>query len=287
MESTIKFEAEVVRRHSPEIAWPTIILALGLPTLWAISSWAALTGKAPLLAAMAVNTWVLFAYYTPLHDASHSAVVPRRRSLRWLNVFVGMISGFPIFMYHYHHRRSHMLHHIKTNEPEDPDIFAMGSFWEVSLIKTPRALINQLNPVKLYQGCASLKLTPLERRWTWIQYGLTVTLLIGLVAAGCGRELLLLWLIPWFVGELVMEVTFGWFPHHDSTETGRYRDTRTALFAGADMLFLFQNHHLIHHMLPAVPFYRYRAVFNELRPTLEAHGARIEGFWPYSKPTAS
>jgi hypothetical protein len=35
-----------------------------------------------------------------------------------------------------------------------------------------------------------------------------------------------------------------------------------------------------------VPFYRYRAVFDELRPTLVQHGARIEGFWPYSKPTA-
>ena len=81
MESTIKFEAEVGGRHSPEMAWPTIVLALGLPTLWAVSSWDALTGKMPLLVAMAVNTWVLHAYYTPLHDTSHNAVISRRKSL--------------------------------------------------------------------------------------------------------------------------------------------------------------------------------------------------------------
>jgi beta-carotene hydroxylase len=207
--------------------------------------------------------------------------------LRWLNAFIGTISGFPIFMYHYYHRKSHTLHHIKTNHPEDPDTFAMGEFWEVFLIKTPWSLINQLNGVQLYQACDHLKLTPFERRWTWIMYGLNLALLIGLVATGYGWELLMLWLVPWFVGELIMEVTFGWFPHHDSSETGRYRDTRISLFPGADILFLYQNHHLIHHMLPAVPFYRYRAVFDELRPSLEAQGARIEGFWPYSKPTAS
>ena len=55
-------------------------------------------------------------------------------------------------------------------------------------------------------------------------------LLAGLVAAGYGIELLALRPIPWFVGEHVMEVTFGWFPHYDHSETGRYRNTRISLF---------------------------------------------------------
>ena len=140
--------------------------------------------------------------------------------------------------------------------------------------------------MKLWQSCRDLKLTPAERRDTLLAYGLTIVLLLGLIASGHGLELLTLWIIPWFVGEHVMEVTFGWFPHHDHSETGRYRDTRISLFPGADLLYLQQNLHLIHHMLPVVPFYRYRAVFDELRPTLERHGARIEGFWPGSRPTA-
>lgn len=287
MQSTTKFEAEVARRHSPEIAWPTIALAAGCLTLWVASSWLALAHAIPMAVAMILNTIAMYAIYTPVHDASHSAIVPRRKSLRGVNGLVGAISAFPIFMYLYHHRKSHFIHHARTNKPEDPDKFAMGGFLEVFFLKTPWALINQLNGAELYRECKALNLSSRERRSTMVQYGLTAVLLVGLVAAGYGWELLALWLVPWFVGEHLMQVAFGWFPHYDNSETGRYRDTRISLFPGGDVLYLYQNLHLIHHMLPVVPFYRYRAVFDELRPTLERHGARIEGFWPYSKPTAA
>ncbi len=277
----------MARQNSPEIAWPTIGLAFGCLGLWVASSWLALAGAIPLAAAMVINTLPMYAIYTPLHDASHSAIVPRLKSLRWLNTFIGTISAFPIFMYHYHHRKSHFIHHAKTNMPEDPDKFAMGSFLEVFFLKTPLTLINQLNGVRLYQACWALNLSSYHRRSTMLQYFVTVGILVGLVAIGLGWQLLALWLVPWFVGELLMEVAFGWFPHHDHSETGRYRDTRISLFPGGDILYLYQNLHLIHHMLPVVPFYRYRPVFNRLRPVLEQHGVRIEGFWPYSKPTAA
>jgi beta-carotene hydroxylase len=287
MPSTTKHETEVARRSSPDIAWPTIALTFGCLGLWVVSSWLALAEAIPLALAMVINTVVMYAIYTPVHDASHSAIVPRLKPLRWVNAFIGTISAFPIFMYFYHHRKSHFIHHAKTNAPGDPDTFLMGSFLEVFFLKTPWSLINQLNGVKLYQGCRALNLPSFQRRMTMAQYAATVVLLAGLVAAGYAWPLFALWLIPWFIGELVMEVMFGWFPHYDNTETGRYRDTRISLFPGADILYLYQNLHLIHHMLPVVPFYRYRAVFDELRTTLEQHGARIEGFWPYSRPTAA
>ena len=287
MESTTKYEAEIARRYSPEIAWPTIFLAVGESTVWVLSSWAAISGRVPLLGAMAVNTLVMYSIYTPLHDASHSAVVPRWKKLRWLNTLIGMISAFPLFMYFYHHRKSHFVHHAKTNQPEDPDRFAMGGFWEVFLLKTPSALVNQLNGLKLYHDCKSLNLSAFQRRATMLQYAATVALLVGLVASGNGQQLLTLWLIPWFIGELLMQVAFGWFPHYDHSEVGRYRNTRISLFPAGDILYLYQNLHLIHHMLPSVPFYRYRSVFNELRPVLERHGVRIEGFWPYSRPSSA
>jgi beta-carotene hydroxylase len=287
MQSTTKHETEVARRSSPEIAWPTIALTFGCLGLWVVSSWLALAEAIPLALAMVINTVVMYAIYTPVHDASHSAIVPRLKPLRRVNAFIGTISAFPIFMYFYHHRKSHFIHHAKTNAPGDPDTFLMGSFLEVFFLKTPWSLINQLNGVKLYQGCRALNLPSFQRRMTMAQYAATVVLLAGLVAAGYAWPLFALWLIPWFIGELVMEVMFGWFPHYDNTETGRYRDTRISLFPGADILYLYQNLHLIHHMLPVVPFYRYRAVFDELRATLEQHGARIEGFWPYSRPTAA
>ncbi|MEX2200850.1 MAG: fatty acid desaturase [Dongiaceae bacterium] len=287
MESTVRLEAEIGRRFSPEIAWPSILLTLGLLAVLAISSAFAVAGDLPILAAAAINAVALYAIYTPLHDASHSAIVPRRKGLRWVNTAIGLVAAFPIFMFHFHHRKSHFMHHARTNMPDDPDTFAMGSFTRVFFVRTPWSMINYLNGVALYRECIRYKLARRDRILTMAQYFLVIGLMVAAVLAGYGYELLMLWILPWFVGVLLMQVAFGWFPHHDHSETGRYRDTRIALFPGGDVLFLWQNLHLVHHMLPSVPFYRYRAVFDALQPTLEQHGARIEGFWPYSPARSS
>jgi beta-carotene hydroxylase len=119
------------------------------------------------------------------------------------------------------------------------------------------------------------------------QFALHTGIVAAIVAAGYGLELLVLWLIPWFAGLHAMQTMFGWAPHHDHSETGRYRDTRISEFPLADIVTLQQNLHLIHHMLPAVPWYRYRAVYDEIRPILEANNVRIEGFWPSAPGRAS
>jgi fatty acid desaturase len=279
-------EVAIARRQTPDVAWPTLALILGLWLAFAGASALALAGAVPMAVAAVVNTIVLYAIYTPLHDAIHSAVVARRPRWRWVNAVVGMAAAAPIFMIFQHHRKSHFVHHARTNTAEDSDLYAKGSFLEVFFLKVPWALVNYFNPVALYRDCVRLGLAPRDLRITMALFGGYVAVLAAIVAAGWGRELVVLWLVPWFVGNLVMLVMFGWAPHHDHSETGRYRNTRAALFPGAEWLTLGQNLHLVHHMLPSVPFYRYRATFDELRPILERHDARIEGFWPYTAPPA-
>ena len=46
---------------------------------------------------------------------------------------------------------------------------------------------------------------------------------------------------------------------------------------GLNTLLLGQNYHLLHHLYPRMPFYRYAACFRAVRPVLEAERARIEG----------
>ena len=164
----IKQEAEVARRHTPGIAWPTIVLAFGCLGLWAVSSWLALTGAIPLALAMVLNTVALYATYTPVHDGSHSAIAPRSKKLRWLNVVIGTMAGFPIFMYFYAHRKSHFIHHAKTNAPGDPDTFLHGQLLGCRAHQDPLLLVNQLNGVKLWQSCQTLNLTTQQRRTTMI-----------------------------------------------------------------------------------------------------------------------
>jgi len=282
METTIKLEAEVARRNSPEIAWPTIALAVGLVAGFAGTTALAAEGSLPTAMAALINTVILYAIYTPLHDAIHSSIVPRRKTLRWVNTAIGMACAAPLWMFFHHHRKSHFIHHAKANTDADPDLYAKGSFARVFFLKIPWTLVHYFNPVRLYRECLRFRLPAGERRITMGLFAAYSLAAIGIVATGFGYEFVVLWLAPWFVGNLLMLTAFGWAPHHDHSETGRYRDTRISLFPGGDVLYLGQNLHLIHHMLPSVPFYRYRATFEALRPVLLQHGARIEGFWPMS-----
>ena len=236
--------------------------------------------------AVLVNSVVIYAIYTPLHDASHSAIVPRNKRLRWVNTAVGMLAAAPLWMFFHSHRKAHFIHHARTNQPEDTDLWAKGPFLRVVCVQITWLLIRSFDPVEQYRQCRQLKLTRGQTMLTMGLFAGYAAVVAAVVAAGYGRELLLLWLLPWFVGLLVMQTLFGWAPHHDHSETGRYRNTRIALWPGADLLTLQQNLHLVHHMLPSVPFYRYRAVFEAIRPILQSHGARIEGFWPSAPGTA-
>ena len=110
-------------------------------------------------------------------------------------------------------------------------------------------------------------------------FGLSIWL-AALLWSGFWREVLVLWVVPWWLGQIVMLTFFTWTPHHGHIETGRCRDTRIALFPGANLLLIGQNHHLIHHMMPGVPFNRYDRTLRESRTFLEQNDAWIEGFWP-------
>ena len=41
-------------------------------------------------------------------------------------------------------------------------------------------------------------------------------------------------------------------------------------------MLLGQDHHLIHHLYPRVPFYNYRRLYRDIKVSLEDNGARIE-----------
>ena len=71
-----------------------------------------------------------------------------------------------------------------------------------------------------------------------------------------------MYLIPERIATFVLAWWFDWLPHHgleDTQTENRYRATRNRV--GLEWLFtplmLSQNYHLVHHLHPSVPFYRY------------------------------
>ena len=57
--------------------------------------------------------------------------------------------------------------------------------------------------------------------------------------------------------------------------TDRFGATRVNRFPESTWLLLLRDRHLIHHLYPQIPWYRYRAAFREHRPLLFANEEAI------------
>jgi fatty acid desaturase len=104
-----------------------------------------------------------------------------------------------------------------------------------------------------------------------------LAVLVASIPLGLFLPVFFLWWLPGRLGVFALMVLFQWLPHFPHKSTERFSNTRITTFRGSTWLLLQQDRHLIHHLYPSVPWYRYRAVFRELRPMLEAQGATIEG----------
>ena len=278
--STVRQEAEIGRRHTPDFGGQTLLLEVGLFAIFIGATWLTMAGVIPMWLGALANTIFIYSLYTVVHEALHSNISSRTKSLRWVDTVAGVIACVPLWLHYHQHKRQHMQHHAHTNEETDPDIYAKGSFLAWVLLRAPAALLSYFNPVQQYRDCKRFQCSRRDYVYTSLSFSAYAAIVIGLIAAGYGREVLFLWFVPWWIGQTVMLTFFTWTPHHDHSETGRYRNTRVSLFPGANFLLQGQNYHLIHHMIPSIPYYRYKSTFDEMRPILEQKGVRIEGFLP-------
>ncbi len=97
---------------------------------------------------------------------------------------------------------------------------------------------------------------------TVLMLTLSLTGLAVAIVTGNFWTLAIVFLIPQRIGLTILAWWFDWLPHHglaDTQRSNRYRATRNRV--GAEWLFtpvlLSQNYHLVHHLHPSVPFYRY------------------------------
>jgi len=103
---------------------------------------------------------------------------------------------------------------------------------------------------------------------------------LGYIAAGFRMEGVALFAIGWLLGVALVMFLFAYIVHTPHAAVGRYVDTSTIVIDGpagklATLLWGFQNYHSIHHLFPRIPFYTYRAVFEEIEAVMVARGAPI------------
>jgi fatty acid desaturase len=259
------------------LALPTFALFVGALAVWGSSTALAITGAWPWPLSTLVNAAAVFALFTVLHDASHGSL----STVRAENVWIGRISGFllsPAIGFRAF-RYIHMQHHRFTNhdDGQDPDHYAMrGPAWQRPL----RWATVDVAYARFYIPRLAKRPRP-ERRETFVTFLVGCAVIASLVISGNFLLLgLACWLIPARLANLVLGWSFDYLPHHglkDSPTDNRYKTTRNrvGLERLLSPLMLYQNYHLVHHLHPVIPFYRYIAVWRRNEDDYLSHDPHL------------
>ena len=244
-------------RKRPAVAWPTVALLLVCHTVIFGSWYLVLTEQMNLWLGCLANSVAMYFLFSPIHDAIHRSMAMNEK----LNEFFMYVILLPIAPFSNGRllRLGHFQHHRFGNDPEkDPDHFTMTAplktfwlwfFWDfwylIYFFRNRERLPDPGTPV----------------RDLIVVYAIVIPL-----AVFYPMEVLALWLIPSRVMAWLIAAVFMYLPHwpHDVLhEENPYQAThfRRGLDWLLTPLLAYQNYHLVHHLYPTVPFYRYRKVW--------------------------
>ena len=250
--------------RKPQVAWPTVILLFAAFTLFGVSTYAYVGGTISLFWAMLLNTIASYMAFPVAHDATHSAVFSNRKVNDWVGRFAMLLlEPGPFFQVF---RLIHMQHHRFTNDKEkDPDAYTgTGPAWVLPF----RWLTLDYIYFKIYLSAEVFKKRPKrERREFYLAVLFFVTVITVVTLAGWLKLYLLLFFIPTRIAKYVIIIAFDFLPHYPHDVTAKedpYRATSNRVGLGwlLTPLLIYQNYHLVHHLYPAVPFYRNLKVWN-------------------------
>jgi fatty acid desaturase len=246
----------------PAVAWPTVALLLGGLLMWTGSAAATLAGVWPWWVSTLISGVASYLMFTVAHDAGHHAASSDSTLNKWIGrvatPFFAPHAGFTTW------RFIHMQHHRFTNHHDgsDPDAYTMaGPGWQRPL----RLLTIDLYYLVFYLPKLSGR-PRAEKRELAIQWLVIGSLTAAAIATGHGFQILVLYYLPCRLAILFLGWAFDYLPHHGLHHTpaeDKFKTTRNRV--GGERwispVMLYQNYHLVHHLHPLVPFYRYLRVW--------------------------
>ena len=249
--------AQISKRHSGMIAFPTIGLALLIFCLYIFVLFMFASGYlGPLISTLLLGI-LTFASYTPLHEAVHGNVGGINTKYKWLDYVVGLLMSPLISIPFNSHKKEHLAHHAHTNSDEDPDVHLQNMFESVKdcYRETLRAIKTQN--------------TFVMDNFTRTEIAVTIGWrLLFVLSTGVGSVPVLFF--GWFSGAFLTTFLFSYLPHQPFKDAARWKNTNIQLFSVRwfENLMFQQNLHAVHHLFPRVPFYNYRKVFDKLEPSM-------------------
>ncbi len=223
------------------------------------------------------NVLALHLSGTVIHDASHNSA----HSNRVLNAILGHGSAlmlgfaFPVFT------RVHLQHHAHVNDPEnDPDHFVStgGPLWLIAA----RFFYHEIFFFKrrLWKNYELLE-------WFLSRLFLAIIVTVS-IRYGFIGYITNFWFVPALVVGIALGLFFDYLPHRPFQERDRWKNARVYPSPILNLIILGQNYHLVHHLWPSIPWYKYQAAYHATKPLLDAKGCDqslglLEGknFWGF------
>lgn len=243
-------------RSKPLVAWPTVLLMLASHAGIGYSWYGVLTGTLPVWAGCVISCISFYGLFTPSHDGMHRSM----SRVGWLNELLLCITVQPAVPLSSGHalRVMHMQHHKHLNDPVmDPDHAPAHSikgalwswfWWDFGYARYYLAHQDDIHPSNYRRIAWDL----------WAPYAAIIPL-----AWFFPWEMLFLWFIPSRFMAWMICATFMYLPHWPHEVTDKQDPYQaTTIRKGWEWLLspllVYQNYHLMHHLYPTIPFYRYR-----------------------------
>lgn len=262
----------------PDLAWPTMaVFVTGWMFVIAIGYLTMQAHVLPVLTGAVLAGIAGYFLFSPIHDAIHRSVSRHQ----WINdlIAIGSVNLMLPYVNHRMLRWGHMQHHRFTNEHDkDPDkfltdhwhapitawpffeLFYVPDYWKARHTR-PKAEVRQV-VMQLVAGFAVLA------AMTWWQ----------------GLDFFVYWLVASRVTLWLIVAVFVYLPHQPHTVLQKDAPYQASLLRQGKEWLLTplmanQNWHLVHHLYPTVPFYRYRQAWLAREAFHESHHpARVQAF---------
>lgn len=257
----------------PVVAWPTVLLLLACWVVVIASWYFVLGGQVPLWIGCVVNCIAYYYLFAPVHDGLHRAIA-RNVRLNDAFTFLAVAAAIPMPVAITCLRMHHMQHHIHCGDAErDPDL-AISSKGKNALSWWWIWGIQYFPYYRKYQE----QLPPLDFRYLGVQNVLMLTFVFAMLYF-FREKAVFLWLVPSLFMVWMIAFIFSYLPHHvhrhlpGQDPMDKYQSTcnRVGLEWLLTPLLQYQNYHLVHHLYPTVPFYRYIKMWNARRSFHASH----------------
>lgn len=269
------------RRNLPGLVHLALYLAvLALSSVWILASlpfWPA---------AVLVQGILLIFLFTLEHECIHGT--PFRTP--WMNVVIGHICGFILFLPANWFRFFHFAHHKYTQIPgNDPEL-------STAKPQTRWQYLRHISGLPTWVGQATVLATnalgrnrdhyvPKQRRahvaWEARAYLAGYAALFGLSLLAGTKALILLWILPLLLGQPFLRL-YLLAEHARCPEVANMFDNTRTTFTNRFVYFLSWNmpYHAEHHCLPSVPFHKLPALHDRTQVYLKQ---KSDGYAEYTR----